>query len=134
MFDNFNAQVVVEGQSISLSLWDTAGQEEYDRLRLLRYPYVIPFYLPTIYLELLIVCMYICILHLAIFFSSYPETDVMIICFNTVSNTSLVNVKARWMPEIKEHVKNKPIMLGKIKKNRLYQKLHYFTAGSKAKL
>ena len=58
MFDNFNAQVVVEGQSISLSLWDTAGQEEYDRLRLLRYPYVIPFYLPTIYLELLIVYVY----------------------------------------------------------------------------
>ena len=31
-------QVTVDGRTISLNLWDTAGQEEYDRLRTLSYP------------------------------------------------------------------------------------------------
>lgn len=31
-------QVTVDGRIISLNLWDTAGQEEYDRLRTLSYP------------------------------------------------------------------------------------------------
>lgn len=31
-------QVTYEGKLIELALWDTAGQEEYDRLRPLSYP------------------------------------------------------------------------------------------------
>ena len=36
VFDNFNTEVFLDGQKVNLNLWDTAGQEEYDRLRLLR--------------------------------------------------------------------------------------------------
>ena len=37
IFDNYNANVMFEGRPIDLGLWDTAGQESYDRLRRVSY-------------------------------------------------------------------------------------------------
>lgn len=68
---------MVDGKPINLGLWDTAGQEDYDRLRPL----------------------------------SYPQTDVFLVCFSVVSNTSLENVSAKWIPEIQHHCPNVPILL-----------------------
>ena len=61
MFENYVADVDVDGKHVELALWDTAGQEDYDRLRPL----------------------------------SYPQTDVILICFSIVSPPSFDNVKAK---------------------------------------
>ncbi|EGC30624.1 hypothetical protein DICPUDRAFT_41217 [Dictyostelium purpureum] len=38
VFDNYNANAIVNNQPINLGLWDTAGSEEYNTFRPLSYP------------------------------------------------------------------------------------------------
>lgn len=77
VFDNFSANVFVDGQLCSLGLWDTAGQEDYDRLRPL----------------------------------SYPGTDVFLVCFSIKNPISLLNVKSKWVPEVRHHAPNAAVIL-----------------------
>jgi Ras-related C3 botulinum toxin substrate 1 len=91
VFDNYAANVMIDGQIVNLSLWDTAGksfgnfyeklntfvgQEDYDRLRPL----------------------------------SYPMTDVFLVVFSIIQPTSFANVKTKWLPEIKHHCPGVPLV------------------------
>jgi Ras family protein A len=58
VFENYVADIVFDGRPVELALWDTAGQEDYDRLRPL----------------------------------SYPDTDVLLICYSIIEPDTLENV------------------------------------------
>lgn len=78
VFDNYSANVVMDdGKPVNLGLWDTAGQEDYDRLRPL----------------------------------SYPQTDVFLVCYSIVSKASWENVTSKWVPEVKHHCPDTPMVL-----------------------
>ena len=71
-------------RQVELALWDTAGQEDYDRLRPL----------------------------------SYPDTDVILMCFSIDSPDSLENIPEKWTPEVKHFCPSVPIILVGNKKVR----------------
>ncbi|VDM41371.1 unnamed protein product [Toxocara canis] len=77
VFENCVADIEVDGKQVELALWDTAGQEDYDRLRPL----------------------------------SYPDADVILICFSIDSPDSLENIPEKWVPEVRHFCPNVPIIL-----------------------
>ncbi|TPP61189.1 Rho gtp-binding protein rhoc [Fasciola gigantica] len=77
VFENYVADIDIDDKRVELALWDTAGQEDYDRLRPL----------------------------------SYPDTDVILMCFSIDSPDSLENIPEKWTPEVKHFCQNVPIIL-----------------------
>ncbi|ODV90684.1 hypothetical protein CANCADRAFT_25035 [Tortispora caseinolytica NRRL Y-17796] len=83
VFENYVADVAVDGKHVELALWDTAGQEDYDRLRPL----------------------------------SYPDSNVILICFAIDSPDSLDNVQEKWISEVLHFCQGLPIILVGCKKD-----------------
>ncbi|KAI1914547.1 RHO4 protein [Ophidiomyces ophidiicola] len=79
VFENYITQTThnPSGKTVELALWDTAGQEEYDRLRPL----------------------------------SYPETDLLFVCFAIDCPVSLENVMDKWYPEVLHFCPTTPLIL-----------------------
>ncbi|KAJ9632348.1 RHO4 protein [Taxawa tesnikishii (nom. ined.)] len=79
VFENYitHTEHKPSGKTVELALWDTAGQEEYDRLRPL----------------------------------SYPETDLLFVCFAIDCPNSLENVMDKWYPEVLHFCPTTPIIL-----------------------
>lgn len=83
VFENYVSDVEVDGRRVELALWDTAGQEDYDRLRPL----------------------------------SYPDSNVILICFAIDSPDSLDNVQEKWISEVLHFCQGIPIILVGCKKD-----------------
>lgn len=66
VFENYTAELTLDKRRVQLALWDTAGQEDYDRLRPL----------------------------------SYPDTDVVVLCFSVDNPTSFENIEDKWAAEV----------------------------------
>jgi len=77
VFENYTAPIDHNDKKILLHLWDTAGQEDYDRLRPL----------------------------------SYPGSDIVILCFSLVTESSFDSVREKWYPEVDHYVKDVPTIL-----------------------
>lgn len=86
IFDEFKGHIESDGHEIRLTMRDTPGQEDYDRLRAL----------------------------------SYPETDVVLICFAIDSPDSLDNVLEKWIAEVFRFCRGMPIILVGCKKDLRY--------------
>lgn len=83
IFESAVADIEVDGNQVELALWDTAGQEDYDRLRPL----------------------------------SYPDTDVILMCFSIDAPDSFRNILNKWTPEVRHFCPNVPIILVANKKD-----------------
>ncbi|KAK4784475.1 hypothetical protein SAY86_018843 [Trapa natans] len=81
VFDNFSANVVVNGSTVNLGLWDTAGNWAHARsiFPLLDYNRLRPL--------------------------SYGGTDVFILAFSLISKASYENVSKKWIPELKHYAR-----------------------------
>ena len=77
VFETNVTDIHIDGKEVEMALWDTAGQDDYDRLRPL----------------------------------SYPDTDVILMCFSIEDPDSLYNVAEKWTPEVKHYCYNVPIVL-----------------------
>ncbi|KAJ5070750.1 gtp-binding protein rho4 [Anaeramoeba ignava] len=77
VFENYNAKFEVDGTLYELSIWDTAGQEDYDSLRPL----------------------------------SYPNANIVLICFAVDNHISYNNVLNKWAGEVKHYCSEAPILL-----------------------
>jgi len=92
VFENYSAQIQWEHpqtkqkSNVSLSLWDTAGQED------------CKYFLIASCKELL-----------TIFVQqkddrlrplSYPDTNVFLVCFSLINPTSFENIESKWLPYV----------------------------------
>ena len=41
----------------------------------------------------------------------YPQTDVFLVCFDVARRSSFLNVKEKWVPEMRHHMPETPILL-----------------------
>jgi len=83
VFENYLSAFWVDNKPVELTLWDTAGQEDYDRLRPL----------------------------------SYPDADIVLICFSIGYPESYYNVDEKWHPETRHFCDDVPTVLVGLKKD-----------------
>ncbi|KAK2024736.1 ras family protein [Colletotrichum zoysiae] len=98
VFENYVHDIFVDNVHIELSLWDTAGQEEFDRLRSLSYGRIIAqSRLSNIGLL------------------GADDTDLIMLCYSVDSKDSLENVESKWVGEIADNCPGVKLVLVALK-------------------
>lgn len=99
VFENYVHDIFVDGIHMELSLWDTAGQEEFDRLRSLSYDDT----------QAIMLCFSVSVSSITVACESYwPRLQVD-------NRGSLENVASKWVAEIAEHCQGVKIVLCALK-------------------
>ncbi|KAA3471254.1 rac-like GTP-binding protein 5 [Gossypium australe] len=116
VFDNFSANVMVDGQTVNLGLWDTAGQEDYNRLRPLSYRgadvFILAFSLisrPSYENVTKKVCFSLVLMAYANIL--YIITTFLIPLHMFCAFFIMVLVLVKWLPELKHYAPAVPIVL-----------------------
>lgn len=81
VFENYVKDMYLDKRVVELALWDTAGQEDYDRLRPL----------------------------------SYPDTDVIVMCYSVADRAAFSLIAERWNPEVEHFCEGVPKILVALK-------------------
>jgi Ras-related C3 botulinum toxin substrate 1 len=89
VFENYTLDTTYNKEPFLLHMWDTAGQEDYDRLRPL----------------------------------SYPGTDVVVLCFSLVNESTFESIRMKWNPEINHYLDGIPKILVGTKLDMREQKI-----------
>ncbi|MBA0811657.1 hypothetical protein Gohar_003533 [Gossypium harknessii] len=110
VFDNFSANVVVDGSTVNLGLWDTAGKFIDSKVRgkyrfksgvfnliLVQHRDVYGLIGQEDYNRLRPL--------------SYRGADVFLLAFSLISKASYENVHKKWIPELRHYAPNVPIVL-----------------------
>ena len=96
MFDNYAVTVQIQDQQYVIQLFDTAGQEDYDRLQ---------------FCQTIKTSKKIDLDHVRLRLIAYPNTDVFLVCFSIINPDSYDNVREKWVPEIQKHWGQAPFLL-----------------------
>lgn len=111
VFETYTTTVKVDGNPIALSLYDTAGQEEYDRLRPLSYPSTNVFVMYVSFAPAALAGRCICVSDLHSDTHRWLLLLVLHRCFSLVSEASFLNIRSKWYPEISHHCPGIPVIL-----------------------
>ena len=80
-FESYVVDIEVNGIQVELALWDTYGTGSRPYTKIRDWSY------------------------------TYPDTDIILMCFSIGSPDSLDNITERWIPEVKQFCPNIPIIL-----------------------
>ncbi|XP_018420234.1 PREDICTED: rho-related GTP-binding protein RhoH [Nanorana parkeri] len=77
VYENTGVDVFMDGNPISLGLWDTSGNDAFKSIRPI----------------------------------SLQHADIVLLCFSVANHTSFLNIRQKWIAEVKQHLPHIPVLV-----------------------